>query len=431
MKKISVDFQYLTSPINFDDYQNQVTQINESMNNFSAEGFDFLGWKDLPANINWQEFAKMEKATKFLYDNKVEVLVVIGIGGSYLGAKAGIDFIQGLDPVKQGQKMEVIFIGNSISSSAFVRTLKYVENKKFAINVISKSGTTTEPAIAFREFKILLEEKVGKNNASNFIFATTDANSGTLFNLAEVKKYQKFVIPDNVGGRFSIFTPVGIFPMMAAGIDVKKVLNGAREANEYYSSDNLNDNDAYKYAVARHVLGKQYAVEMLISYEPDMMYFNEWWKQLFGESEGKNQKGLLPTSAIFSTDLHSLGQYIQEGSKILFETVITLKHPKLDYEISDDSENLDNLNYLLGKTIHEVNNAAFQATIDAHTFVGKNPNIHILLEDNYEESFGWLIMFFERACAMSAYLLGVNPFNQPGVEVYKANMFKILGKPQK
>ncbi|UWD34230.1 glucose-6-phosphate isomerase [Mesomycoplasma molare] len=427
MKKITLNLKNAVKEEEILKFQEQVTKINNSMEDFSAIGSDFLGWKDLPENSNWKEINQIKKSASELHSKKIEVLVVIGIGGSYLGAKAALDVIQGLRPGKE-RKMEVIFAGTSISSNDLYQLLKYVENKRFAINVISKSGTTTEPAIAFRFFKSLLESKVGVEEAQKLIFATTDANKGTLFELAKIKNYQKFVILDNIGGRFSVLSPVGLFPLACAGIDIDEILKGAAEANEIYKQDSLATNDAYRYAVSRFILGQQYKSEMLVSYEPNFAFFNEWWKQLFGESEGKNEKGLLPTSAIFSTDLHSLGQYIQEGSKVLFETVITLKNPTHDLLITEDEENLDKLNYLMDKTVHFVNNAAFEATMDAHVNVGKVPNIHLLLEDSLEKSFGWLVMFFERACAISAYLLGVNPFNQPGVEVYKSNMFKILGK---
>lgn len=427
MKKIFLNLANAICQKEILKYQDKVTKINAAMDSFTSVGADFLGWKDLPENINQVELKTMKEAAQKLHQQNIELLVVIGIGGSYLGSKAALDFIQGLYPGKS-RKMEVIFAGTSISSSSLSQLLKYAEGKKFAINVISKSGTTTEPAIAFRFFKNLLEKQVGASKASELIFATTDAKKGTLFELATQKNYQKFVILDSIGGRFSVLSPVGLFPLACAGINIDEILAGAKEANELYKDSSLETNDAYRYAVARYLLGEKFQAEMLVAYEPNFAYFNEWWKQLFGESEGKEQKGLLPTSAVFSTDLHSLGQFIQEGSKVLFETVLTVKNPQVDLTIPHDQEDLDKLNYLEGKTVHFVNNAAFQATMDAHVQVGNVPNIHILLEDSAERSFGWLVMFFERACAISAYLLGVNPFNQPGVEVYKANMFKILGK---
>ncbi|WP_033161220.1 glucose-6-phosphate isomerase [[Mycoplasma] collis] len=408
-------------------FEKKVKEINNEMNNFSSLGSDFLGWKDFPNNLNKTELKKMEQIAKKLHKEKIDVLVVIGIGGSYLGAKAGLDFIQGKYP-EQERKMEIIFAGTSLSSLELAQLLKYVQNKTFAINVISKSGTTIEPAIAFRFFKSLLEHKIGEEKAKEYIFVTTDANKGTLFEMARTKQYEKFVILDNIGGRFSVLSPVGFFPLICAGININKIIDGATRANEIYSSSSLKENDAYKYAVARYILSQRYKVEILVSYESNFSFFNEWWKQLFGESEGKNHKGLFPASAIFSTDLHSLGQYIQEGNKIFFETIMTIQNPLMDLVIDYDEENLDNLNYLSGKKVHEINNVAFKATLDAHVNNGKVPNIHLELEDNKEAAFGELIIFFERACAMSAYLLDLNPFDQPGVEVYKANMKKILNK---
>lgn len=433
MKEIKVNF----NRSNIDEseilkYSNEVWEINERMERFEGEGSAFLGWKDLPDNINMEEVNRMDKIAKRLHDEKIETLVVIGIGGSYLGIKAGIDFILGELPSTE-QKMEIIFVGESITSTSLVQKLRYVENKKFAINVISKSGTTLEPAIAFRLFKKMLEDKVGVNNAKDYIIATTDSSKGLLLNIAQTNGYETFVIPDDVGGRFSVLTPVGLFPFACAGINIKKIINGAKQANNIYSSSDLSSNLAYQYAVVRNILHKKQKlpVEMLISYESNHRFFLEWWKQLFGESEGKNGKGILPVSAIFSTDLHSLGQFIQEGSKILFETVITVRKPKYDLRIFElpQDQNLDNLNYLSGKTVHHINNVAFDATLDAHSLVGKVPNICIQIEDTTEESFGAIITFFERAVAMSGYLLGINPFNQPGVEVYKTNMFKSLKKP--
>ena len=408
-------------------YAENVKKIAYKMENLESEGYEFLGWKDLPINYNKKEFKNIKAEAKRLANEGVETLVVIGIGGSFAGAKAAIDMIQGEFPTRR--MMEIVYVGESISSTNLAQKLKYVANKNFAINVISKSGTTTEPAIAFRLFKKLLEDKVGANNASKFIVATTDANKGALLSIARENGYLTFAIPDNIGGRFSVLTPVGLFPMACAGIDIDKVMEGAERGHKKYSSDSIYSNDAYKYAVARDILSKKFPVEMMVQYEPQMKAFNEWWKQLAGESEGKNQKGILPTSAIFSTDLHSLGQFIQEGSKVLFETVITTATPTLDVQIIEDKADLDGLNYLTEKTVHQVNQVAFEATTQAHVKVGKVPNIHIEIEAMDEFNFGELVMFFERAVAMTAYLMGVNPFNQPGVEVYKQNMFKQLGKP--
>ena len=408
--------------------QPKVKEIAEKMDRLELDGFEFLGWKNLPINYNKNEFKDIKKEAKRLKKERVDTLIVIGIGGSFAGAKAGIEMIQGKYPLSKD--MEIIFVGESVSSTDLAQKLAYVQDKNFAINVISKSGTTTEPAIAFRLFKKLLEEKVGINNAKRFIIVTTDANKGVLLKLARENEYQTFVIPDNIGGRFSVLTAVGLFPLVCAGLNIDKVMQGAEIAYKKYSTQTTLENDAYRYAVARKVLmDKKFHSEMLVQYEPQMGAFNEWWKQLAGESEGKNQKGLLPTSAIFSTDLHSLGQFIQDGSKILFETVITFKNPNIDVKIVEETKNLDNLNYLTSKTVHEINQSVFKATTDAHVKVGKVPNIHIEVENMDERNFGELVIFFERAVAMTAYLMGVNPFNQPGVEVYKSNMFKILGKP--
>ena len=431
MKKIKLNISRAIDITNVMKYEAKVKDIHNKMEKYESLGHEFLGWKDLPSNIEMQDIKEMEMVAKKLHQHEIEVLVVVGIGGSYLGVKAGIDFILGNYPTPEEQKMEVIFAGESLSSTDLAQKLKYVENKKFAINVISKSGTTTEPAIAFRMFKKLLEDTIGKNNTKDFIIATTDANKGSLFELAEQQGYQRFVIPDNIGGRFSVLTPVGLFPFACVGLNIKKMIAGAKSANEDYSIDSLEDNLAYQYAVTRFILWKEkeFVSEMVVAYEPNINYFLEWWKQLFGESEGKLNKGLLPHSAIFSTDLHSLGQFIQEGSKVLFETVITVQKPIIDLQIVEDRENLDNLNYLINRSVHEINNVAFQATLDAHSSIGQVPNIHIELPELSEEIFGAIVMFFERAVAMSAYLMKVNPFNQPGVEVYKTNMFRILKKP--
>lgn len=433
MKKIKIDFKRAIDLNNIYSYKDKVKIIHEKMEKFESEGSAFLGWKDLPNKVNQDEIKKMEECASKLHDEQIETLVVVGIGGSYLGVKAGIDFVYGNYPSKHDTKMEIIFVGESLSSTDLAQKLKYVENKKFAINVISKSGTTLEPAVAFRMFKKLLEDKVGRNNAKNYIFATTDASKGALFNLATIEEYQKFIIPDDIGGRFSVLTPVGLFPFACIGMNIKKILSGAKKANDEYSDSSLQNNIAYQYAVARHIFYSQHKlpVEMLVAYEPNLKYFLEWWKQLFGESEGKNSKGILPHSALFTTDLHSLGQFIQEGSKILFETVLTVKKPLIDLNIIEvpKEEDYDNLNYLSGKTIHQINNVAFEATIDAHSLIGKIPNIHIEIPEFDEENFGQIVTFFERAVAMSGYLLEINPFNQPGVEVYKSNMFKILKKP--
>lgn len=424
MKKIKLD---LTKYPNYNEifsYKLKVKAINDAMNRFSAPGFEMLGWKDLPKNYNYQEIKQMtEKANKW-HQEGVEVLVVIGIGGSFLGAKAAIDFVYG--KYNFDTKMEVLFAGTGISSDDHFATLRKVENRKFAICVISKSGKTLEPSIAFREFRLLLERKIGPNNAKDYIVAVTDANQGLLNELVKKNGYLKFVLPENVGGRFSVLTAVGLFPMVCAGIDVQKVLKGAAEANEIYKLDDLEHNDAYQYAVARHLLGKKFNVELLVAYEESLQHFQYWWQQLFGESEGKLNKGIFPVTSLYTRDLHSIGQFVQEGSKVLFETILWVEQPKIDLKIDDTIDDIDQLNYLINTSMHNINKAAFEGTIEAHTQVAQIPNLIIKLADRSEETLGALFMFFERAVAVSAYLLGVNPFNQPGVEVYKNNMMNKL-----
>ena len=407
-------------------YKPIVKELSTKMKNLDSLGADFLGWQTWPSTHDAVEFKNIEKKAKELWKEGVNTLVVIGIGGSFAGAKAGIEMIQGEYPLKR--KMEIIFVGESVSSTNLAQKLSYVENKNFAINIISKSGTTMEPSVSFRLFKELLRAKVGRHNASKFIIATTDANRGALLKEAKQEGYTSFVIPNSIGGRFSVLTAVGMFPMACVGINIAKIMKGAKNAEQLFSDTDLGKNLAYQYAVARFVLTQKFPVELMVQYEPQMKAFNEWWKQLAGESEGKNQKGVFPASAIFSTDLHSLGQFIQEGSKVLFETVITVKEPIINVSIPKSQENYDGLNYLTGKTIDEINKTVFEATKDAHVRVGKVPNIHIEIEKMTEVVFGSLVYFFEQAISMTAYLQGVNPFNQPGVEVYKANMFNILKK---
>ena len=426
MIKLNLDNAITKEALN--KYAKNVKVISQKMEEFKSEGYEFLGWKDLPNNYSKAEINRIEDEVKRLKRSGVTTLVVIGIGGSFAGAKAAIEMIQG--EYFENNGIEVVFAGESISSTNLAQKLKYVQDKNFAINVISKSGTTTEPAIAFRLFKKMLESKVGKNNASKYIVATTDPENGALLQMAKENEYTIFYIPSNIGGRFSVLTPVGLFPMAFAGINISKVMKGASQANEIYSESKLKLNDAYRYAVARTMLYKKFPVELMVQYEPQMKAFSEWWKQLAGESEGKNHKGIFPSSAVFSTDLHSLGQFIQDGSKVLFETIITVNDPTYDVSLFEDNKNLDNLNYLSSKTVHEINTVAFKSTMEAHVNVGKVPNIHIQISKMDESTFGELVVFFERAVAMTAYLLGVNPFNQPGVEVYKQNMFKHLGKPR-
>lgn len=407
-------------------YKDTVKNIHTMIQNKTGKGNDFLGWVTLPNDYDKAEAALIKETANKLR-KEVEVLLVCGIGGSYLGARAAIEAVNGLYP---NNGLEIIYVGNTFSSTYIAQVAKYVENKEFAINVISKSGTTTETSIAFRIFKEMAEKKYGKEMARTRIVATTDKAKGALKTLACEEGYTTFVIPDDVGGRYSVLTPVGLFPIAMAGIDIDSMLTGANDAMNKYNDENLDTNIAYQYGVARQMLNKAgYPAEMFVTYELHLAMVAEWWKQLFGESEGKEGKGVLPTSATFSTDLHSLGQFIQEGTKVLFETVLQVNTPTLDISIPSDEGDLDCLNYLAGKSVDYVNKKACQGTVDAHVNTGNVPNILLTIDKMDAHSFGYMVYFFEIACAMSVYLLDVNPFNQPGVEVYKANMFKLLGKP--
>lgn len=423
---IKVDLTQAKLAETMDMYKEQVASIHDMIHNKTGKGNDFLGWVDLPIAYDKEEVKAIEEKVNELKD-EIDVLLVCGIGGSYLGARAAIEAINGLFPTN---KVQIIYIGNTFSSNYLAQIKEYVKDKEFAINVISKSGTTTETSIAFRIFKDLLETTKGKEVARQRIIATTDKAKGALKTLATNEGYTTFVVPDDVGGRFSVLTAVGLFPIAMAGINVNDMLKGAADSREKYNNPDIETNEAYQYAVARQVLSKQgFAAEMFVTYELQLAMVAEWWKQLFGESEGKEEKGILPTSATFSTDLHSLGQFIQEGTKVLYETVLKVKNPIADLEIPSDKDDLDNLNYLAGKTVDFVNKKACEGTIDAHVNTGGVPNIQITLDEISAYSFGYMVYFFEIACAMSVYLLDVNPFNQPGVEVYKKNMFKLLGKP--
>ena len=423
---IKVDLSHAKLNEDIASYKDKVAEIHEMIHNKTGAGNDFLGWVDLPTQYDREEVARIKAKAKSLSE-EIDVLLVCGIGGSYLGARAAIEAINGLYPT---QKVEILYIGNTFSSTYLAQIKEYVKDKEFGINVISKSGTTTETSVAFRIFKEMLEQTKGKEVASRRIVATTDAHKGALKTLADKEGYEEFVVPDDIGGRFSVLTAVGLFPIAMAGIDVDEMMKGAKDAQNKYNNADLMTNDAYKYGVARQMLNKQgYPAEMFVTYELQLSNVAEWWKQLFGESEGKEGKGVLPHSAVFSTDLHSLGQFIQEGSKVLFETVFKVEKPQLDLEVPSDEDNLDNLNYLAGKTVDYVNKKACEGTIDAHVNVGGVPNIEITIDEMNAYSFGYMVYFFEKACALSVYLLGVNPFNQPGVEVYKKNMFKLLGKP--
>ncbi len=409
--------------------QAEVSKAHAMLHEGTGQGSDFLGWIDLPVNYDKAEFAQIKECAEKIKKDS-EALVVLGIGGSYLGARAAIEFVKSnnYNLVKKDTP-DIYFGGNTISSSAVSELIKLIEGKDFSINVISKSGTTTETAIAFRIFKKLAEEKYGKEEAAKRIYVTTDKSRGALKALADSEGYKTFVVPDDVGGRYSVLTAVGLLPIAVAGIDVDAIMQGAADAREAYSKDDVLSNDCYKYAAIRNMLyrdGKK--LEMMAAYEPSMTMWCEWFKQLFGESEGKENKGIYPTSAIFSTDLHSLGQYIQQGERSLFETVIWVNNPKENVEIEFDDANGDGLNFVAGKTVHFVNSKAFAGTVLAHTD-GDVPNIVLEIEKQDEYTLGQMIYFFEKACGISGYMLGVNPFDQPGVESYKKNMFALLGKP--
>jgi len=406
-----------------------VKAAHESIADKTGLGNDFLGWVDLPVQYDRDEFARIKAAAKRIQANS-DIFIVIGIGGSYLSARAAIDFIKS-DYYNDLSKEtpNIYFSGNSISSSSLQELVSICEGKDVSINMISKSGTTTEPAIAFRVFRELLEKKYGKEGAKERIFCTTDKAKGTLKNLADEEGYETFVVPDDVGGRFSVLTAVGLLPIAVAGADIDKLMQGAAEAKEKYQNPDIAENDCYKYAAIRNILyNKGKSTEVMVSYEPCYAMMNEWWKQLYGESEGKDQKGLFPASVIFSTDLHSMGQYLQDGRRDLFETVINIKKPRHKLVLGLDNTDVDGLNYLSGKTMDFVNEKAFEGTILAHND-GNVPNIILEIEDFSETTLGHLFYFFEKACALSGYMLGVNPFDQPGVESYKKNMFALLGKP--
>jgi glucose-6-phosphate isomerase len=394
----------------------------------TGAGNDFLGWVDLPVNYDKSELGRIKLAAKRIQSDS-DVLIVIGIGGSYLGARAAIELLR--SPLYNSIKKDtpdIYYAGNTISPDYLNTILQVCEGKNVSVNVISKSGTTTEPALAFRVFKKFLEDKYGEDGAKQRIYCTTDKARGTLKELADKKGYETFVIPDDVGGRFSVLTAVGLLPIAVAGCDVDKILLGAQEARKDTEKP-FEENDCLKYAALRNILyRKQKFVEIMVSYEPGFVMMSEWYKQLFGESEGKNQKGIFPASVNFSTDLHSMGQYIQDGSRFLFETVVDIKKPKSDFFLENDEQNLDGLNFLTNQNMSEVNRKAFQGTVLAHTDGGV-PNIVLELDAIDEENFGYMVYFFEKACAVSGYMLGVNPFDQPGVEHYKKNMFALLGKP--
>lgn len=414
------------------EYKEQVENIHKDLHRRANNENDFVGWIELPTNYDKKEFARIKKAAKKI-KKESDILVVIGIGGSYLGARAVIEALTNsfsyMLSGKRRKYPQILYVGNNLSPNYINELIEAIGDKDFSVNVISKSGTTTEPAIAFRIFREILENKYGIEEARSRIYATTDRQKGALKTLAENEGYEQFVVPDNVGGRYSVLTAVGLLPIAAAGIDIDLLMEGAKIAQERYNDPNLKYNECYQYAVSRNILYKLYKnIEILVNYEPKMHYFTEWWKQLFGESEGKEQKGIFPAGVDFTTDLHSMGQYIQDGRRNLFETVISIQNSASDITINPDEDNLDGLNYLAGKGLEYVNKKAMEGTIKAHVS-GDVPNILVTMEQLDEKNLGELIYFFEKACAVSGNLLGVNPFNQPGVEEYKKNMFKLLKKP--
>ena len=413
-------------------YSNDVNKIHEKMNENANDEKEFLGWLELPTNYDKEEFERIKKAGQKI-QNDSDVLVVIGIGGSYLGARAVIDslthsFYNSMPETKR-KTPQIVYAGCNLSSVYLNDLLEFVEGKDISINVISKSGTTTEPAIAFRVFREVLETKYGVEEARKRIYVTTDKARGALKTLSDSEGYETFVIPDNIGGRYSVLTAVGLLPIAAAGIDIEKLMNGAKIAQDKYSDPDVKYNDCYKYAVVRNLLyNSDKKIEILANYEPKLHYFTEWWKQLYGESEGKDLKGIFPAGVDLTTDLHSMGQYIQQGERHLMETVLKINKNSSEITIQADDQNLDGLNYLTGKTLGYINSKAMEGTVLAHV-TGNVPNMMIEIDELNEENIGELIYFFEKACAMSGNLLGVNPFNQPGVEEYKKNMFKLLEKP--
>lgn len=429
---IKLNDKYASSFVRAHEYeyiQPQVTLANSVLRSKSGPGKDFLGWIDLPVDYDKEEFTRIQKCAEKI-KSSCDVLVVIGIGGSYLGARAVIEYLKSpLYNTLKKDTPDIYFAGNCISADSLNELLAICEGKDVCVNVISKSGTTTEPAIAFRVFRALLEKKYGKAGAKDRIFVTTDKARGTLKKFATEEGYETFVVPDDVGGRFSVLTAVGLLPIAAAGIDITKLMEGAAAAREAYTDPDLNKNDCYRYAALRNILyRKGYVTEVLASYEPFSAMFNEWWKQLYGESEGKDLKGIFPASVIFSTDLHSLGQFIQDGNRNIFETVVDIANTGSSFEIPTDPDNIDGLNFLSGKDLNLVKKTAMQGTVLAHVDGGV-PNLLLEVSERNEFVLGELLYFFELACAISGYLLSVNPFDQPGVESYKKNMFALLGKP--
>ena len=422
---MKIDFSNAGFDREFQEKKALVQEALQTLVKGEGEGSDFTGWIKLPRDYDKEEYRRIKEAAKKIQGHS-QVLVVIGIGGSYLGARA---VVEAFSPIYETGKVQVVYAGNHMSTEVTAQLLDYLKDKDFSINVISKSGTTTEPGLAFRLFRDLLEEKVGKEGLKDRIFVTTDRAKGALKNLADWSGYEEFVVPDDVGGRFTVLTAVGLLPIAVAGIDIDALMAGAHKGMDLYLNEDFDKNPALQYAAMRNVMVDQGKfMEILVAYEPFLKYFQEWWKQLYGESEGKEGKGLFPASVMNTTDLHSLGQWIQEGPRIHFETVLWIKKAGKEVLIPSDADNDDKLNYLAGRDLHEINRNAMLGTLQAHVD-GQVPNIYLELEEWTPEVMGQLIYFFEVAVGVSGYMLGVNPFNQPGVEFYKANMFKLLGKP--
>lgn len=435
MKRLAFHYKYaapFVSAREIEALAPAISLAHEQLEQGTGLGKDFLGWLDLPINYDRNELLRVHEAAKRIQETS-EILIVIGIGGSYLGARAAIEmlshsFYNMLAP-EYRKTPQIFFVGHAISGTYLQDLIELIGERDFSVNVISKSGTTTEPAIAFRAFKELLEKKYGLEGAKERIYATTDSSKGALRRLADLEGYTTFVIPDDVGGRYSVLTPVGLLPMAVAGLAIEEMLQGAAAAMEWYASPNVSKNEAYQYAALRNILyRKGKGTEIMINYEPNLQYFNEWWKQLFGESEGKDQKGIFPASVNFTTDLHSMGQFIQDGTRNIFATTLWVMNPDKEYTIEKSENDGDGLNYLAGKNLGYVNSQAFHGTILAHTDGGV-PNLVLEIPALNAFYFGALVYFFEKACGVSGYLLGVNPFDQPGVEAYKNNMFALLGKP--
>jgi len=431
--KMTISFDY-TNALSFMQ-QNEVDNLSEfvktahhMLHEKKGPGSDFLGWVNLPNDYDKEEFARIKTAAERIRSNS-DALIVIGIGGSYLGARAAIEALSHTFHNQMGNTTQIYFAGQNISATYISHLLDVIKDKDISVNVISKSGTTTEPAIAFRIFRDYMEKKYGKEEARKRIYATTDRSKGALKTLADGEGYESFVIPDDVGGRYSVLTAVGLLPIAVSGLNIDKMMEGAAAAADKYNNPDLATNQSYQYAAVRNALyRKGKSIELLVNFEPSLHFVSEWWKQLFGESEGKDQKGLYPASVDFTTDLHSMGQYVQEGRRDLIETVLSVHKPKIDITIEEEESNLDGLNYLTGKTMDYVNKNASQGTVLAHVDGGV-PNFSVELDELNEFTFGEMVYFFEKACGISGLLMGVNPFDQPGVEAYKKNMFALLGKP--